>query len=61
MDERSGRVVVDHEEIPGFMAAMTMSYSVDPPKLVRDLPLNTRVRFVIDAEKRAIVEIAPAK
>lgn len=60
LDKRLGRVVVDHEEIPGFMAAMTMSYAVEPPELVRGLPLDKRVRFVIDAEKRAIVEIEPA-
>lgn len=60
IDERLGRIVVDHEEIPGFMAAMTMSYAVEPPELVRGLPLDTRMRFVIDAEKRAIVEFAPA-
>lgn len=60
VDERLGRVVVDHQEIPGFMAAMTMSYAVEPPGLLQDLPPDTRVRFVIDADKRAIVEIAPA-
>ncbi|MCH8169276.1 MAG: multicopper oxidase domain-containing protein [Proteobacteria bacterium] len=58
VDERLGRVVIDHEEIEGFMAAMTMSYAVEPPELVRALPPDARVRFVIDANRRAIVEIA---
>ncbi|MHA1529305.1 MAG: multicopper oxidase domain-containing protein [Alphaproteobacteria bacterium] len=58
VDERLGRVVIEHEEIPGFMAAMTMSYVVEPPELARALPLDARVRFVIDADRRAIVEIA---
>jgi Cu/Ag efflux protein CusF/uncharacterized cupredoxin-like copper-binding protein len=58
VDARLGRVVIDHEEIEGFMAAMTMSYAVEPPELVRALPLDARVRFVIDANRRAIVEIA---
>ncbi len=58
VDARLGRVVIDHEEIEGFMAAMTMSYAVEPPELVRALPLDARVRFVIDANRRTIVEIA---
>jgi Cu/Ag efflux protein CusF len=58
VDERLGRVVIEHEEIEGFMAAMTMSYAVEPPGLARALPLDARVRFVIDAKRRAIVEIA---
>ena len=58
VDARLGRVVIDHEEIEGFMAAMTMSFAVEPPELARGLPLDARVRFVIDAKRRAIVEIA---
>ena len=40
------------------MAAMTMSFAVDPPTLLDGLESDTRMRFVIDAGKRAIVEIA---
>ena len=58
VDRRLGRVVIDHDEIEGFMAAMTMSYAVEPPELMRALAPGARVRFVIDANRRAIVEIS---
>jgi FtsP/CotA-like multicopper oxidase with cupredoxin domain/Cu/Ag efflux protein CusF len=58
-DLRKSRLVVDHEEIPGFMAAMTMSYAVTRPELLTGLQPGERVRFTIDAEQRAIVDIVP--
>ncbi len=30
LDKQSGTVTVDHEDIPGFMSAMTMPYVVKP-------------------------------
>lgn len=59
LDRRKGRIVVDHEEIPGFMAPMVMSYAVEPPALLEDIAAESRVRFTIDVGKRAIVEIVP--
>jgi FtsP/CotA-like multicopper oxidase with cupredoxin domain/Cu/Ag efflux protein CusF len=57
VNSRTGRVIVDHEAIPGFMAAMTMSYLVDPANLLVDLRTGDQVRFTIDADKREIVAI----
>lgn len=57
LDPRKGRLVIDHEEIPGFMAPMVMSYAVDPPTLMQDITAHDQVRFTIDANKRAIVDI----
>ncbi len=54
---RNSRVVVDHEEIEGFMAAMEMSYMVDPATLLQGVKPGDRVRFTIDADKRAIVDV----
>ena len=34
IDRPQQRIVVDHEEIPGFMAAMAMPYPVAEPKLL---------------------------
>ncbi len=54
---RNSRVVVDHEEIEGFMAAMEMSYMVSPATLLQGLKTGDKVRFTIDADKRAIVGV----
>jgi Cu/Ag efflux protein CusF len=54
---RSGQIVVDHEEIKGFMAPMTMGYRVDPPSLLDAVKEGDRVRFTIDVQRRAIVEL----
>ncbi|MBK5105275.1 MAG: multicopper oxidase domain-containing protein [Burkholderiales bacterium] len=60
-DLRKGRIVIDHKEIPGFMAAMTMSYAVNPATLLQGLKAREEVRFTIDDEQRAIVKIVPLK
>jgi Cu/Ag efflux protein CusF/plastocyanin len=59
VDPRSGRIIIDHKEIPGFMAAMTMSYLVDPADLVKGLKPGEGVDFTIDSDKREIVAIRP--
>ena len=55
VDERQSRIVVDHEEIPGYMAPMVMSYLVTPASLLSGLSAGDRVRYGIDPDKRAIV------
>ena len=55
VDERKSRIVVDHEEIPGYMAPMVMSYLVTPANLLSGLSAGDQVRFGIDPDKRAIV------
>ena len=51
------RLLVDHEAIKGFMAPMEMSYQVLPGTLRKGLKPGARIRFTIDADKRAIVGI----
>jgi Cu/Ag efflux protein CusF len=53
----AGQIVVDHEEIKGFMDAMTMGYRVEPPSLLEGLKSGDKVRFTIDVPKKAIVKI----
>lgn len=53
------RLVVAHGEIQDFMAAHEMSYSVTSAKLLQGLNPGDKIRFTIDAEKRAIVDIKP--
>jgi len=58
VDMRKSRIVVNHGEIPGFMAAMTnMSFLVTRPSLLEHLHAGEKVRFTIDADQRAIVNI----
>jgi FtsP/CotA-like multicopper oxidase with cupredoxin domain/Cu/Ag efflux protein CusF len=60
VDPRKGRVVLDHKEIPGFMAAMaSMSFLVTPASLLEGLHPGEAIRFTIDADQRVIVKIAP--
>ena len=54
-------MIVDHKEIPGFMAAMVMNYLVNPPILLEGLKPGERIRFTIDEEQRAIVRVTPLK
>ncbi len=58
-DMRNSRLIVDHEEIKDFMAPMEMSYLVSSAVLLRGLKPGDNVRFTIDANKRAIVDIRP--
>jgi Cu/Ag efflux protein CusF len=57
----SHQIVVDHEEIKGFMDAMTMGYNVNSPSLLKGLKPGDKVRFTIDTEKRAITKIEKLK
>ena len=54
---RIGRLIVAHEEIKGFMAAMEMSYPVVPPTLLNGLNPGDKIGFTIDAGKSTIVAI----
>ena len=53
----SQEIVVDHEEIKGFMDAMTMGYKVTPTSLLKTVKPGDKVRFTIDTDKRAITKI----
>jgi len=50
-------VVIDHEEIKGFMDAMTMGYKVSSSSLLKSVKPGDRVRFTIDTDRRAITKI----
>jgi len=54
---RAGRLIVNHEEIPGFMAAMEMSFAVQPPSLLNGLNTGDRIQFTIDAGRSVITAI----
>jgi FtsP/CotA-like multicopper oxidase with cupredoxin domain/Cu/Ag efflux protein CusF len=54
---RMNRLIVNHEEIKGFMAAMEMSYPVTPPNLLNGLNPGDKIGFTIDGTKSSIVAI----
>lgn len=51
------QIVVDHGEITGFMAAMTMGYRIASISLLDSVKPGDRVRFTIDTAARAITRI----
>ncbi|HWP58460.1 MAG TPA: copper-binding protein [Candidatus Acidoferrales bacterium] len=57
----SQQVVVDHEEIKGFMDAMTMGYRVSSNGLLKSVQPGDKIRFTIDTEKRVITKIEKLK
>jgi len=59
IDTGKSRVVLDHKEVEGLMAAMVMSYQVTPVTLLENIEAGDEVRFTIDPATRMIVEIAP--
>jgi Cu/Ag efflux protein CusF len=54
---RAGRVIVNHEEIKGFMGPMEMSYPVTPPSLLNGLNPGDKIGFTIDGGKSTITAI----
>jgi Cu/Ag efflux protein CusF len=57
----SHEIVVDHEEIKGFMDAMIMGYKVNPTSLLKTVKAGDKIRFTIDTDKRAITKIEKLK
>ena len=51
------QVVIDHDEIKGFMDAMTMGFRVASPSLLDGLKAGDSVRFTIGAQEKSIVRI----
>jgi Cu/Ag efflux protein CusF len=50
-------IVIDHDEIKGFMDAMTMGYKVNPTSLLKTVKPGDTVRFTIDTDKRVITKL----
>ncbi|MRG96139.1 copper-binding protein [Polyangium spumosum] len=60
--EKKDNITIAHEEIPGYMKAMTMMFEVAKPDLLRDVKIGDEVSFTFsDRDGRLFVEsIAPA-
>jgi FtsP/CotA-like multicopper oxidase with cupredoxin domain/Cu/Ag efflux protein CusF len=52
---RERRIVVDGDAIPGYMAAMTMAYTVSSPELLEGVRSSDRIEFTLDAISNTII------
>lgn len=50
-----GQIVLEHEEIKGFMKAMTMGYPVETKALMKGFKPGDAIKFKIDAAKKKII------
>jgi Cu/Ag efflux protein CusF/cytochrome c553 len=57
----NGEIVLAHEDIKGFMEAMTMGYKVSSPSLLKSVKAGDTVEFTIDTAKRVITKIGKAQ
>ena len=54
VDRAAGRFVVSHQDIPGFMDAMTMPFTVHDPKQLDDIEAGAMVDFTLVVDGRAV-------
>lgn len=47
IDVNAKTITLEHGDIPGVMAAMTMAYGVARPELLQKISVNDRVRFTL--------------
>lgn len=57
----NGEIVLSHQEIKGFMEAMTMGYKVSSPSLLKSVKPGDTVEFSLDTDKRVITKIDKAQ
>jgi hypothetical protein len=56
-EEGQTNILVKHEEIKGFMEAMTMGYPVESEALLEGLEPGDAIKFKIDAARKKIIAI----
>ena len=61
VDARRRLLEIDHEEIPGFMPAMTMPYEVADASLLQGLTKGDKVRGTLRVDRRGYIITALAK
>jgi len=53
VDVAHGQALIDHEEIPGLMPAMTMTYDVPDPKVLAKLAVGQRIAFTLEIRDKS--------
>ena len=51
--------MINHQNISGYMGAMTMPYAVSNPNCLDHIEPGMDIKFMIDKKKDIIVEIGP--
>lgn len=61
--ERKDNITIAHEDIPGYMKAMTMMFEVDKPELLQGISVDDQVTFTFsDRDGQLFIEaISKAK
>jgi protein SCO1/2 len=59
LDRESGRVVIRHEAIPGFMPAMAMPFDLKGQEVLDDLQVGDKVegRLIVSAESSRLTDV----
>jgi protein SCO1/2 len=58
VDPALKQVVIDHEEIPGVMPAMSMSFDVTDPHLLETLAPGQSIEFTLELRERSLRVVA---
>ena len=54
---RQGKLIVKHDDIKGYMAAMEMSFAVARPELLQGLNEGDKIAFKVDGAKALLLDI----
>jgi len=62
VDKTAGTITIDHEDIPGVMMAMTMTFRVEAPAILRDVAPGQEVDFQLrrDGDRFVVTKIESA-
>lgn len=62
VDRAQGQITIDHEDIPGFMKGMTLTFEVSDPSILERVSSGREVDFRVRAEgdRYVITKIDPA-
>jgi protein SCO1/2 len=58
VDAELKQVVIDHEDIPGVMPAMSMSFDVGDPRLLETLAPGQTIEFTLEMRERSLRVVA---
>jgi Cu/Ag efflux protein CusF len=57
INDETGSLTVNHEDIPGLMPKMEMLFRVDPPSLSKGVRPGDRIQFLVEAKTFKIREL----